>query len=245
LQLGTKTDTADSEGKVIEEKDVNITLLDESKVQKVLSSFCGKQTQIPPMYSAIKVSGKKLYEYARKNETVEIAAREIEIYEMQLLEVLQDKMQIIFKVKCSKGTYIRTLCEDIANKLETVGYMKELQRTKVGNFDITRSITIEELEQNKDSKEFMEKNFITVEKFFEPQTNNNCQIEESTLENLLGTNSITLNEKKLQLFLNGVQLTYQIPDGLYRIYSENNNFIGIGLVKNNLLKREIIVENQN
>lgn len=229
LALGIKTDTADGEGNVIEEKAISRNLLEENNVKKVISSFVGKQKQIPPMYSAIKVNGKKLYEYARKNEKVEIQARDIEIYEIQLLEISQEKKKIVFRVKCSKGTYIRTLCEDIANQLETVGYMKELQRTKVGQFDISKTITIEELEQNINNKEFMEEHFITIEQFFRKQHK---------------TNDITLNKKKLSLFLNGVQLTYKVPDGLYRIYTENKKFVGIGLVKNNLLKREIIVEKE-
>ena len=105
--------------------------------------------------------------------------------------------------------------------------MKELQRTIVGNFYIENSITIEELEQNKDNVEFIEKHFINIEDFFKNEDN-----------------SIKLNSRKLELFLNGVNLTYQLKDGLYRIYSENEKFVGIGMVKNNLLKREIIVENQ-
>jgi len=177
------------------------------------------------MYSAIKIKGKKLYEYARKNETVEIPSREIEIYKMELSQIKLEEKQIIFHVKCSKGTYIRSLCEDIAEKLETVGYMKELNRTMVGNFRIEDSVTIEELEQNKNDQEYIQKNVITIEDFF---ANKN--------------KDINLDKKKLNLFLNGVQLTYCLKDGLYRIYS-GSTFIGIGLVKNTLLKREIIVEN--
>lgn len=228
LQLGKKTDTADCEGNVIEEKDVKEDSLIKENVEKVLNSFLGKQEQVPPMYSAIKVNGKKLYEYARKNETVEIKPRKIEIYEIELLSICKEEKQIAFKVKCSKGTYIRSLCEDISQKLNTVGYMKELQRTIVGNFYIENSITIEELEQNKDNAEFMKKHFINIEDFFKNEDN-----------------SIKLNSRKLELFLNGVKLTYQLKDGLYRIYNENKKFVGIGMAKNNLLKREIIVENQN
>ena len=226
LQLGTKTDTADCEGNVIEEKDVDEESLIKDNIEKVLASFLGKQQQVPPMYSAIKVNGKKLYEYARKNETIEIKPREIEIYKINLIDILKEEKQIIFKVKCSKGTYIRSLCEDIAKKLNTVGYMKELQRTVVGKFKIENSITIEDLEYNKDNEEFMKKNFINIEDFFEEEDN-----------------SIKLNSRKLELFLNGVKLTYQLKEGLYRIYNKKEKFIGIGMVKNNLLKREIIVEN--
>ena len=226
LQLGSKTDTADCEGNVIEEKDVDEESLIKDNIEKVLASFLGKQQQVPPMYSAIKVNGKKLYEYARKNETIEIKPREIEIYKINLIDILKEEKQIIFKVKCSKGTYIRSLCEDIAKKLNTVGYMKELQRTIVGNFNIENSITIEELEYNKDNEEFMKKHFINIEDFFDGEENR-----------------IKLNSRKLELFLNGVKLTYQLKDGLYRIYNESEKFVGIGMVKNNLLKREIIVEN--
>jgi len=227
LQLGTKTDTADSEGNIIQKQEVPPESIEKENVEKVLKSFLGKQKQIPPMYSAIKVNGKKLYEYARKNEQVELNSREIEIYQIKLLQILEEKKQIVFHVKCSKGTYIRSLCEDISKKLETVGYMKELQRTVVGNFYIENSIKVEELEQNKNNQEYMKQHFITIEKFFENKNVDIC-----------------LDEKRLQLFLNGVQLTYKMEDGLYRIYNKKQLFIGIGVVKNNLLKREIIVENK-
>lgn len=237
LQLGIKTDTADSEGNVIEKREMKQEFLEKTNIEKVLTSFIGIQEQLPPIYSAIKVNGKKLYEYARKNETVEISPRKIQIYEIKLIKILEKEKQLIFKVKCSKGTYIRSLCEDIAKKLDTVGYMAELQRTKVGGFDIENSITIEELERNKDNKEFMDKHFITIEKFFQKKDDK----EGFASKNM----DIILNEKKLQLLLNGVQLTYKVSDGLYRVYKEGEKFVGIGMVKNNLLKREIIVENKN
>lgn len=227
LKLGEKTDTADSEGKVIEEREVLKENLKQEKVEHVLNSFIGKQEQIPPMYSAIKINGKKLYEYARKNETVELQSRKIEIYGIELININQEEKEITFHVKCSKGTYIRSLCEDISSKLETVGYMKELERRSVGKFDITDAITIEELEKNKDDNCFMEKHFVTIEDFF---------ISENSGE-------IKLNSKKMELLLNGVKLTYNLKDEMYRIYDENQKFIGIASVENNLLKREIIVEN--
>lgn len=105
------------------------------------------------MYSAIKVNGKKLYEYARKNVEVEIQARDIEIYEIKLNTINKTEKTVAFTVKCSKGTYIRSLCEDIAEKLGTVGCMKELNRTKVGIFSIQDSITVEELEKYSTDKE--------------------------------------------------------------------------------------------
>lgn len=216
LQLGEKKDTADVEGNSIETKEVSEQSLKTEKVKEVLNSFIGKQEQIPPIYSAIKVNGKKLYDYARKGEKVEIQPRQIEIYNMELINIDKTNKTIEFKVDCSKGTYIRTLCENIAEKLDTVGYMKELNRTKVGEFSINDSITIEQLENGNYN------NFITVEDYFKNYEN------------------INLNEKKLQLFLNGVQLTWNFEDGIYKVYCDNQ-FIGIGTIKNNLLKRDIIL----
>ena len=216
LKLGEKTDTADVEGNILETKEIPGESLKTEKVKNVLNSFVGKQEQIPPIYSAIKVKGRKLYEYARKGQSVEIQPRQIEIYNMELIEIDVQNTTIKFKVDCSKGTYIRTLCENIAEKLDTVGYMKELNRTKVGDFSINDSIMIEELENENYN------NFITIEDYFKSYEN------------------INLNEKRLQLFLNGVQLTLNLDDGIYRIYYDNK-FIGIGTIKNNLLKRDIIL----
>lgn len=223
LKLGEKRDTADSEGAIIEERQIDYSVLQKENVEKILQSFIGKQEQIPPMYSAIKINGKKLYEYARKNEKIELEPRHIEIYKMDLINIIKDT--IIFKVQCSKGTYIRSLCEDIAKRLNTVGYMQDLERSRVGKFDIKDSITIEELEQNIEDSEFINQHFITIENYFKDKE------------------SIKLNEKRLSLFLNGVKLTHNLTDDMYKIYDENNKFVGIGSVKNNLLKREIIVEN--
>ena len=226
LKLGIKTDTADAEGKKIVEQNVDKAMLDKAEIEKVLSSFVGKQKQVPPMYSAIKVNGKKLYEYARKNINVEIQPREIEIYTIELNEINEEKHEIKFVVECSKGTYIRSLCEDIAEKLGTVGYMKELNRTKVGMFDIKDSIKIGELEENKENTEFLKQHIISVEDLF---------------IKLYGEeNKVTLNEKKLGHFLNGVRLTFDLPDGEYRVYNEAGAFIGTGSVRNKLLKREIV-----
>lgn len=127
IKLGVKTDTGDIEGKIIEEK--KYSECPENKIKEVLESFIGKQEQIPPMYSAIKVNGKKLYEYARKGESIELTPRKIEIYNIELLKIEQNTIKI--KIACSKGTYIRSLCEDISEKLNTVGTMSELQRIKV------------------------------------------------------------------------------------------------------------------
>ena len=186
LKLGIRTDTADSEGNIIQEKAVSVSNLNEKNVIEVLSSFLGKQEQIPPMYSAIKVNGKKLYEYARRAQAVEIKPRKIEIYKSNLKQINLEEKEICFTVHCSKGTYIRSLCEDIANKLQTVGYMKELNRVRVGKFDIDQAITVEELENNISNTNFMKEKFISIEKAFQNKK------------------SIAIEENRLKYFFNGV-----------------------------------------
>lgn len=119
IKLGIKTDTDDIEGKILEEKEVNLSNLEEETVEQVLKKFIGKQEQIPPIYSAIKVKGKKLYEYARqgKEDEVEIKPRQIEVYNIELKEIKKQEKEIILKIYVSKGTYIRSLCRDIAEAL--------------------------------------------------------------------------------------------------------------------------------
>lgn len=217
LKLGIKKSTGDEEGDIIQEETVNEKLLEDKEVKNVLESFLGEQEQIPPIYSAIKVNGKKLYEYARKGQDVEVEPRKITIYDIKMLKIDKESCEIQFEVSCSKGTYIRSLCEDIAKKMGTVGYMKELQRTKVGTFAIEQSVLLENL-----TKEAIEEHMITIESLFK-------NLEE-----------IKLNERKLELFLNGVKLSFDLEDGIYKIYS-NQQFIGIGVVKDKLLKRDIVI----
>ncbi len=245
LKLGERTTTADSEGEIIERKDINYDCLTQDKINKILKDFIGKTKQIPPIYSAIKVNGKKLYEYARKGQKVEIKPREIEIYDIELIKLNNRTNQIDFKVSCSKGTYIRSLCEDIAKKLDTVGYMEELERIQVGEFNIKDTKTIGELEQliinqknndNKSLDKIMNNNifFDNVE-----EINNNCFVNIETL--FKDYNSIELDDKKIKLLLNGVKITSEKEDGIYKIYNKTNIFLGIGIVTNNLLKRDIIL----
>ena len=218
LKLGIRKSTGDEEGEVLEQELVAQQLLDKKKIEIVLEQFIGEQEQIPPIYSAIKVKGKKLYEYARKQQEVQIPSRKITIYDIKLLGIDKENYEIQFEVSCSKGTYIRSLCEDIAKKIGTIGYMKELQRTQVGNFKIEQAISIENL-----NKETVKKRIITIEELFK------------NLEN------VQLGKKKLQLFLNGVKLNFDLEDDIYKIYSEEK-FIGIGTVKNKLLKRDIVID---
>ena len=220
LKLGKKTDTLDAEGEVIEEREVDDNIFNKDKIDEVLNKFIGKIEQIPPLYSAIKVNGKKLYEYARNGQNVEVKPRQVEIYKINLLNIDKEQKEIKFKVNCSKGTYIRTLCLDIAEKLGSIGYMSSLQRTRVGRFKIEDAITIDELEKNEQNNEFLNKNLISIEDIF------------------IDKEVINLDDTKS--FLNGVQIKIKKEDGIYRIYN-NNNFMGTGIIENNLLKRDLII----
>lgn len=215
LKLGEKRDTGDSKGNIIE-KEVDLKNIDIDEVNNTLKSFVGKQKQTPPMYSAIKIDGKKLYEYARNGQTVEIKPRDIEIYNISL-KFYNGKDEIIFELECSKGTYVRVLCEDIAKKIGTIGYMKELERTSVDKFTLKDAIALEKLDCA-----IVSKKIILIEEIFK----DNDKIE--------------LNDKKLELFLNGVKLTYELEDNLYRIYN-NYKFIGLGIINKNSLKRDIVI----
>lgn len=141
LSLGVSTDTYDASGRVVEQKKFEGV----HHVDEVLQSFIGKQMQVPPIYSAIKVNGKKLYEYARQNQEVHIEPREIEIMKIALLN--QNDNEIQFKVLCSKGTYIRSLCVDIAHQLGYPGHMKSLIRSQSGHFDLKNCYSLEEIEK--------------------------------------------------------------------------------------------------
>ena len=131
LKLGIKTDTGDITGDIIKEYVTVEECLKEENIKKVFSEIKGEHEQVPPMYSAIKINGKKLYEYARKGLTVKVESRIINIYNAEILKIDTDNKEIQFRVSCSKGTYIRTLCETIAEKLGTVGTMKALVRERV------------------------------------------------------------------------------------------------------------------
>ena len=139
--LGQVTDTQDTSGQVLEKHSTED--LTNEKVENVIRSFEGEYDQIPPMYSALKVNGKKLYELAREGKTVERAARRVQIFDIEILSIALPR--VTMKVHCSKGTYIRTLCHDIGQKLGCGGCMEELTRTKVGRFELKDSLKLEEL----------------------------------------------------------------------------------------------------
>jgi len=143
IKLGKKTDTADLTGKVIEEK--FIPELSISQIESVFQNFIGRIQQIPPMYSAVKKNGVRLYKLARKGETIEREPRAVEIKELRLQKY--EKPFLEFSAAVSKGTYIRTLAEDIAEKLGTVGHLVELRRMRIGDFHIKDAVKLMELDR--------------------------------------------------------------------------------------------------
>lgn len=144
IKLGIKTDTLDTTGNIIEEKEYNVT---EDQIKEVLNSFLGTSIQTTPIYSAVKVNGKKLYEYARAGEQVELPKREINITNIELISFKDNEIK--FKTTVSKGTYIRALIDDICNKLNTVGTMSSLIRTKQGKFTLEETFTLNDIESGK------------------------------------------------------------------------------------------------
>jgi len=148
IEIGKKTDTGDATGEVIETKEVDVI----QDIDAVLKSFCGKSMQTPPMYSSIHHHGVKLYELARRQIKVEIEAREIEIYEIartSSVEYFDNCAYFSFRVRVSKGTYIRSLCEEIGNRLKFPANMKELRRISSGEFKIDNASTIEDIAQGR------------------------------------------------------------------------------------------------
>lgn len=138
LQLGKRTVSDDIWGEVIEER--AITPIDD--FAKLCESFVGEQTQMPPLVSSVKVNGRKLYEYARRQQAVEVPARQVQIYEIEVL----DAAKLRFRVACSSGTYVRSLCRDMAEKSGNLGCMSSLIRTRVGRFDLSQCVTLAQVE---------------------------------------------------------------------------------------------------
>lgn len=215
LKLGEKRDTGDQEGKIIESSPIPEDL-SEIKITNTLNSFLGDSFQIPPMYSAIKINGQKLYDLARKGETIERKPRPITITNIVLLNFNKDNNEIEFKVTCSKGTYIRVLCEDIATKLNTCGYMSSLKRTRVGNFTIEN-----------------ENKFIEIKDIFtDIQT---IEINQNDIKKLINGVPIKINSNNDL----SNDLDSNLKNGICNLTS-NGTYLGIGDIKNNSIKRKIL-----
>lgn len=142
MLLGVETDTQDTTGQVLKSSETDE--ITEEQVRAAVLDFVGDYDQVPPMYSALKINGKKLYELAREGKTVERAARRVQIFDIEILSIALPR--VTMKVHCSKGTYIRTLCHDIGQKLECGACMEKLTRTKVSRFEIKDSLTLAQIE---------------------------------------------------------------------------------------------------
>ena len=164
MLLGVETDTQDTSGEILKELPVTVS---EECVKEAIRSFVGDYAQVPPMYSALKVNGKKLYELAREGKTVERKARNVQIFSIEILEMNLPRVRM--SVHCSKGTYIRTLCHDIGQKLGCGGCMEKLLRTKVGVFELQDTLKLAEIDALAKAGD-VEKKIISVDELFEDYT---------------------------------------------------------------------------
>lgn len=203
IKLGIKTDTLDITGNIIDKKEVNIT---KEKIEEVFNNFPKKYYQTVPLYSAVKINGKKLYKYARNNEKVILPKREVSIYKLELLEY--NNSIIKFKALVSKGTYIRSLIDDLMHNLNTYGVMQELIRTKQGNFTLNDSYTLEDIKNNNykllNIKEFLDYPIIELDNKYYKQIINGVIIP----------NIFNIKDK--------VIFTYQNKDIAIYEFKENN-----------------------
>ena len=219
VKLGVMTDTGDAEGKIIEEKPVpELSLLE---IEDCLQGFCGEIDQVPPMYSALKHNGRKLYELAREGKIIERKARRITIFELKLLNKTSDSLTL--DVFCSKGTYIRSLAEDIGHKLGCGGTVIELRRTQAGQFRIEDALTIEQLQQM--DQEELKSLLIDVDKPLD------------------GMPVLELSADQATLIRYGQQIKMETTtaiQGMVRMYSEQV-FLGLGemLLDGKLLPKKI------
>lgn len=213
LLLGIVTNTQDITGEVLEQHPVEVS---RQQLEAVLEQFLGPQQQIPPMYSAVKIGGKKLYELARKGQSVERKPRSIVIHELELCDF--DGKTARIRVVCSKGTYIRTLCHDIGAALGTGGCLSSLRRTRAGGFAIDDCVTMEQIQQARDQNAHMA--------FLRP------------VDSLFsGCPAVYLGEKEALRCKNGAENAVSgMPDGTYRVYGPENEFLMLGQCQNGVLR---------
>jgi tRNA pseudouridine55 synthase len=212
MLLGQETDTQDGTGRVVSEKPVNVS---RDQVEEALNGFIGVSEQIPPMYSAVKVDGKKLYELARKGETVRRKARKIEVYGINIVDIYDNR--VLFDIECSRGTYIRTICHDAGRELGCGAHMKFLLRKRVGPFTLENAHTLEEL------RDIGENSLLSPD------------------EAVKHFDKVIMPNNEAGLLINGrsVQLNgYKGSTGLVRVYNESGLFLAVGEVdrKGRILK---------
>lgn len=203
--FGFETDTLDLAGEVVKEKECDIN---EEDVQKTIKTMIGKYLQMPPLYSAKKVNGQTAYKVARSGGEVELHPKEIEIYDFKLLEKLS-KNTYRFEISCSSGTYIRSVCRDLAEKLSTYGSMQCILRTRCGGFYLKDAYHLEKIKSG--------------------------EFEVCSCDNLFDYEKIMLSEKDKEKLLNGQILNASNKNGCYRLF-QNEEFIGVGKIEENKLK---------
>ena len=204
LLLGTVTDTEDVTGTVLETRPVSVS---REQLEDILSRFRGEISQIPPMYSAIKINGQKLYDLARKGQEVERKPRKITIFSLECLDF--DGSTAVLRVHCSKGTYIRTLCKDIGQALGCGGCMAALRRVQAGDYGISQAVTLETLA----GCENPEKYLLPVDSLFSAYP------------------AVTLTPNQEKRCRNGNSFSVTLPEGRYRAYSQSGEFLMLAAVE--------------
>lgn len=203
FKFGLTTTTLDLEGEVTNQNDVEVNLED---INSILPQFIGKHAQLPPVYSAKKIRGKKAYQLARAGvEEIELKPKTIEIYSINLLRQIEHNT-FEFELHCSSGTYVRSVCRDMAEKLSTYGVMLGIQRTRCGDFDIKNSYTLEDIERG---------NYKII-----------------PLDCIFDCPSINLKSEESEKLLNGVNIHF-FKDGIFKAYDDNLKFLGVVQVSNN------------
>ena len=208
LRLGITTDTEDISGKVLTEQEVSV---DQNRLEEVLEKFRGEIMQVPPMYSALKINGQKLVDLARKGKTVERQPRPVTIHELTLLGMEADGVHL--RVRCSKGTYIRTLCKDIGELLGCGGCMAALRRVQAGEYTIGESVPLEILLESEEPQKYLR----PVDSMFR------------------GHPSVTLTANQEKRCRNGNSFSIALPDGTYRAYGQNGEFLMLAQVNGGVM----------
>ena len=208
LRLGVTTDTEDIFGTELARQDVNLT---QAEFESILPRFRGQIQQVPPMYSALKINGQKLVDLARKGKTVERQSRPITIHELELLEFTGDTARL--RVRCSKGTYIRTLCKDIGEALGCGGCMEALRRVQAGEYTAAEAVPLQTLLEAENPEVYL-RPVDSMFRKYEP---------------------VTLTEKQEKRCRNGNSFTRNLPEGKYRAYSQSGEFLMLAEVKDGIM----------
>ena len=224
IMLGTRTSTGDKEGEIIETCSSDVST-NTAYIDKVLKSFIGEQKQIPPMYSALKHNGERLYKLAQKGLNVSRKARSINIYSIDLISINDDYLEVI--IECSKGTYIRTLAEDIAKKLGTVGHIDQLRRLNIKCFHDQSMFSFNQIMKAKSINQFLLPIDIPLKHLAKKD----------------------FSESESSMFINGLSIkTNQRSNNesdYIRIYNDESVFLGLGVYSNGYIKPKIVFSNNN